>query len=101
MTCFCGPDVEVGNYRHNVSMKIPFPGFTRGDGLVPVDICIATEIAELWHQGVCTMASCCGHGKHHAAVAVKPEHEQRMTELGYQQDEQRSGLWLLGEQVVR
>lgn len=75
--CRC-VNVSVGSYAHTVTMVDPFTF-----SAVDIDVCIATEIAELWHQGIRTMASCCGHGKHPASVSVLPEHDPRMPELGY------------------
>lgn len=92
MSCFC-ENVAVGSYDHQVLMKCPFK--TSHDGMVSIDVCIATEVAELWHQGVYTLASCCGHGKWPAAVGVAEGHERRMGELEYRRDPQRPDLWRL------
>lgn len=79
-SCICD-NVEFGTYAHTVSMKCPF--IERNDGWVTIDVCIATEIAELWHKGVKTLNSCCGHQKLRSSVIVSKEYEPVMIGLGY------------------
>jgi hypothetical protein len=94
--CFC-KDVDFGSYDHQVSMKCPL--IERNDGWVCIDVCIATEIAELWHKGIKTLNSCCGHQKLQPTVIVDEKDEPKMIELGYKSEKAQSGLnmWLLTE----
>lgn len=73
--CRC-VDVDSGTFAHTVTM-------VRRDRLIAIDVCIATEIAELWHLNVKTAASCCGHGKYPSNVIVEDEYNEFMPELGY------------------
>ena len=41
------------------------------------------EIRDLWELGIRTTASCCGHAKAPAVIAVRKEDVERMKELGY------------------
>lgn len=75
--CRC-VDVAAGTFTHTVLMVDPFTGKQVG-----IDVCIATEIAELWHLSIRTMASCCGHGKYTPSVSVLPEHDPMMPRLGF------------------
>lgn len=95
MICFCD-NVDFGTYDHTVSMKCPF--IERNDGWVTIDVCIATDIAELWHNGIKTLNSCCGHQKLPASVIVDVKDEPKMIELGYVSEKAPSGLnqWILG-----
>jgi len=81
--CFC-EDVDYQTYKHVVAMKAPFEvSWKTGDNTVPIDVCIATEIAELWHKGVETINSCCGHNKSDSNVIVDEENLRKMKELAY------------------
>ena len=48
-----------------------------------IDTCIASEIGYLWHQGVETLNSCCGHMKEDPTVIVTKESIPIMEKLGY------------------
>lgn len=74
--CHC-ENVDFGSYSNQVLMRTPL-----GE-LVGIDTCIATEIGYLWHQGVETLNSCCGHGKLLSTVVVAKESVERMKDLGY------------------
>lgn len=87
--CHC-VDVDFGTYKNTVSMKSPFE--PRNDGWVCIDTCIATEIGKLWHKGVETINSCCGHGKTKPSVIVVRDHEHIMTRLGYYHEVLPNGL---------
>ncbi len=81
--CFC-ENIDFQTYGHSVRMKPPFKsGWESGDGCIPIDICIATEIAELWHKGIVTLGSCCGHGKKRASVIVMSN--KNLEALGYKE----------------
>lgn len=82
VVCLC-VDVEPQTYTHTVSMVNPF-GVTRP--IVDIDVCIATTVAELWHQGIPTFGSCCGHGDDEAWVNVDEESYAKMRQLGWRQD---------------
>lgn len=90
--CRC-VNVEVGTFTRTVLMEDPFKR-----KVVGIDLCIATEVAELWWRGIETMASCCGHGKFPPNVCVAPEFDDLMRELGFKLwDEESTVLkvWLL------
>lgn len=79
--CFC-ENVDYQTYDHVVGMKKPFKeGWDRE--VVPIDVCIATEIAELWYKGIITLNSCCGHQKSHSSVIVPKSEVKKMIKLGY------------------
>lgn len=80
-SCFC-ENVDFQTYAHVVGMKKPFKEGWAKD-IVPIDVCIATEIAELWHKGVITLNSCCGHGKTRSNVIVLDTEVVKMQQLGY------------------
>ena len=50
---------------------------------IKVDSCIANEIVELNHQGVCTVGSCCGHRKGQAQALIRASSVSKARELGY------------------
>ena len=54
-----------------------------GGKLVGIDTCLASEIGWLWHNGVRTIESCCGHNKNGGYIAVEFVSVGRMRELGY------------------
>lgn len=87
--CFCN-NVGFGTYAHVVNMKCPF--IDRHDGWVVIDVCIATEIAELWHKGIKTLASCCGHKKTRSTVSVSLDYEEAMAGLGYDSFVNKHGI---------
>lgn len=87
--CHC-VDVDFGTYKNTVQMKAPF--YVKGcDGKIKahspwvcIDTCIATAIGFLWHQGIITLNSCCGHGKISASVIVDDDSVQDMIDMGYE-----------------
>jgi hypothetical protein len=66
--CQC-VDVKFGSYKNTVGMLPPeeIASVIRDQRLgglpVTIDTCIASEIGYLWHQGVVTLNSCCGHNQ--------------------------------------
>lgn len=83
--CHC-QGVNFGSYGNQVSMRHPSGEW------VCIDCCIATEIADLWHEGVNTLGSCCGHRKFAPNVVVAKESYQKMAELGYQSKTNNFGV---------
>ena len=77
MVCHCN-NVDFGSYDNTVGMKSPF------DDWVSIDTCIATDIGRLWHNGVRTINSCCGHQKLEPSVIVSKDSYKKMDDLGYQ-----------------
>ena len=77
--CHC-VDVEFGSYKNTVSMKTPEGKW------VCIDTCLATEIGWLWHKGIKTLNSCCGHNKIHGSIVVDPTSISAMEALGYKHD---------------
>lgn len=74
--CHC-KNIEFGTYDNQVVMKHP------SGKLVGIDTCIATEIGWLWHQGINTLNSCCGHKKLLPTVIVHSDDYEKMDNLGY------------------
>ena len=83
--CHC-IGVDFGTYEQTVSMK------TYDGKWVCIDLCIASEIAYLWHNGVKTLNSCCGHGKAMPSVIVDTDDYRKMDLLGYKYRLAPSGL---------
>lgn len=81
--CHC-VNVAMGSYDNTVDMRTPFDLPHRDDRWVVIDTCIATEIGWLWHQGVVTLNSCCGHQKIPGSVIVAEESYALMDHLGYE-----------------
>lgn len=79
--CTC-VGVELGTYANAVSLYPP-PGLGITRIPVTVDRCIALEVVDLWNLGICTLNSCCGHGKVPPMLIVAKRDEERMRELGY------------------
>jgi len=74
-------------------MKSPF--VRRNEGWVCVDICLSREIAELWHLGINTVESCCGHNKRLGYIAVSGEDISKMEGLGYERElEERKDIFI-------
>lgn len=82
--CHC-VNVEFGSYDNQVVMRHP------SGKLVCIDTCIATEIGWLWHQGINTINSCCGHRKIAPSVIVDEKDYDKMDNLGYKFDTALSG----------
>lgn len=87
--CHC-EDVSFGSYDNQVIMTSPFPqydclGEKKKNDSVSIDTCIATMIGWLWHQGVDTINSCCGHQKANPHVIVRDKSIKKMKELGFKQ----------------
>ena len=83
--CHC-ENIDFGTYANTVGMVLPFdlPEMNKKKGdLVVIDTCIATEIGYLWHQGIRTLNSCCGHKKMLSSVVVTEDSIEKMLELGY------------------
>lgn len=80
MACDC-VNVAMGSYDNQVVLRPPFP--VRG-GVAGIDRCISDEILSLWAAGIVTQASCCGHNRAPAFIAVADEHITRMEGLGYE-----------------
>jgi hypothetical protein len=87
--CHC-KNIDFGTYENTVTMISPFTqydicGDLKQSNIVCIDTCIATIIGWLWHQGVDTTNSCCGHGKYPPSVIVTDESIDKMKELGYKE----------------
>jgi len=59
---------EVGTYKHQIPM--PIKGRVQG-----IDYCIADIVAALNAANIITVASCCGHGKIDAKIALEDGRE--------------------------
>ncbi|MCK5022768.1 MAG: hypothetical protein KAS04_01210 [Candidatus Aenigmarchaeota archaeon] len=79
--CHC-KNVDFGTYENTVSMKEPYTG-----EWICIDTCLATLIGYLWHNGIETINSCCGHGKLQATVIVTNDSVEKMKKLGYKNTE--------------
>ncbi len=66
------------------------------NGPVDCDACLALEIIDLNALGICTVASCCGHGKQPPSLGVADEDIGKMEALGYahEDDPFNSALFL-------
>lgn len=73
--CHCD-DVKMGSYENQVIL-------INGKKRVAIDTCIATAIGFLWHKGVNTLGSCCGHGKLKPTVVVDNKSAKIMKALRY------------------
>lgn len=51
--------------------------------IADIDACLVSEVVGLWQQGITTIESCCGHGKASSYIAVIPDDDTRMLNLGY------------------
>lgn len=80
VNCHC-KNVDFGTYDNQVSMKNPYG--KRKNGWISVDTCIATVIGYLWHNGIETLNSCCGHKKLPPTVIVSENSVNKMKNLGY------------------
>jgi GT2 family glycosyltransferase len=97
--CKC-ENVEYGDYSRQVSILAPFiiidslgepkptidfmeKGETKKGTWISIDICLAKEIAELWHLGIETTGCCCGHNKGFGYIGVLDKYIPKMLELGY------------------
>ncbi|KKL26046.1 hypothetical protein LCGC14_2399220 [marine sediment metagenome] len=87
--CHC-INIDFGTYKNTVGMLAPFDLYNWVDEkkdthTVTIDTCIATIIGYLWHQGVETTNSCCGHNKpkHKPCVIVTKDSINKMKKLGY------------------
>jgi hypothetical protein len=99
VTCHC-IDVALGTYKNTVSMMAPFTvknilGEPKASNWVCIDTCIATAIGYLWHNGIVTLNSCCGHGSHKPTVIVDEESVKKIKKLGYQNSKEKCANPLL------
>ena len=88
MKCHC-INIDFGTYNNTVGMILPYDIddclMSKKKGhTIYIDTCIASEIGYLWHQGVETLNSCCGHNKGEPTVIVKKESIPIMERLGYE-----------------
>lgn len=99
--CHC-KGVTIQGYENQVEMIVPDNIDIKtmiGDKkkTVCIDTCLATEIGYLWHQGVITLNSCCGHnlGKYNPWIIVDERSFKKMKELGYEtEDMSRPDIFL-------
>lgn len=85
VACHC-VDIKMGSYDNQVEMRTPW------GQQVCIDTCLATIVAWLWHHGVTTLNSCCGHGKLTPSVIVSPDAIDLMYQLGFQLDDAGSAV---------
>ena len=77
--CICKGKEESGDYSHMAVFEFEGKEYQ-------VDTCLENEIKYLLSQGVKTVASCCGHKRLDAFIAVKNEYKyiEMMKHLGYE-----------------
>lgn len=78
--------IETGSHKCNEVTEFGFCA----------DKCLIDELSRLRESGVETIGSCCGHDRLQGYIQVRPEHCEKMTELGYEQlpiDEFGNGHW--------
>lgn len=85
--CKC-KNVDFGSYKNTVGMILPYDiddclTSKKKGAAIYIDTCIASEIGYLWHQGVETLNSCCGHNKMEPTVIITKESISVMEKLGY------------------
>jgi len=90
--CQCDPDkVEYQEYQRTITVVIPESVEIRRNAPdrelrenVCIDVCLVSEIFELWRLGIATTGCCCGHNKGGIAyIGVEEEFIPKMKELGY------------------
>lgn len=79
-SCVC-LNVNMGSYANQARATPPWGGRPVG-----IDRCVLDEIRALWNMGIRTVESCCGHNLTAGYIAVTPEHDSAMVELGYLRD---------------
>ena len=77
--CDCGPGVEVGNFKNQVVLPLPWSGVSMG-----IDRCLSSEIQDLWARGIRTTGCCCGHNEHVGYIGVDDIDIEQMKNLHYQ-----------------
>lgn len=90
--CHCPEGVSFGDYTQSVQVIIPdfiqlrkndLEGTIRTE--VCIDVCLMSEVFNLWREGIITTGCCCGHNKDASAyIGVKDEFIQQMKDMGYQ-----------------
>jgi len=78
--CDCKGD-EIGTYTKTIPIVNPFT-----NKIVDIDKCIVSQILGLWHKGIVTIESCCGHNKLDGYIAVEKQFEKQMLDLGFEPD---------------
>ena len=76
-------EVGLGTYACTYNAALPWTHYKERLTIVEIDKCLFDEIRDLWELGIRTTASCCGHAKAPAVIAVRKEDVERMKELGY------------------
>lgn len=91
MKCDCDPRaVRVQEYQRTAGIMVPdhielFFNNPENERrrFVPIDVCLISEIWDLWRCGIKTVGSCCGHNQAPAYIQVATEHAKEMLALGY------------------
>lgn len=85
--CYCRP-FDINKFENCIGMSPPkglaiktVTGKLKKN--IPIDCCIAGDIAYLWMNGIYTLGSCCGHYKKQPSVIVHPDYAEKMRGLGY------------------
>lgn len=78
--CGC-VNIAMGSHGNTVPVLAPWWSEYR---FLTLDRCLWREIIWLWHQGVKTRNSCCGHNEADATILVAEESIGRMESLGYE-----------------
>lgn len=77
--CTCR-NVGIGTYANQEPVTTPT------GKLVGIDRCILNDVRQLWHEGVETIESCCGHGQTTGYIAVASAHHRAMLDRGWTPD---------------
>jgi len=89
--CQCNPDrVQFQEYQREICV-IPPIALKRNDNTgsirksVCIDVCLASEILELWKLGIVTTGCCCGHNKNtiEPYIGVEERFIETMKRFGY------------------
>lgn len=73
--------VGVGDHTNTVPAVAPWWSSYR---FIDLDRCLWAEVIWLWHKGVVTLNSCCGHNKVDPTILVAEESIPLMETLGYE-----------------
>lgn len=78
--CDC-VNVDMGTYDNVVDIT---PPIWSSKSVISIDKCLFDEILDLWHFGIVTVNSCCGHNKLNPTILVSTNSIQSMRKMGYE-----------------
>lgn len=93
LRCSCDPStVKIQQYQRTVGVLVPDfiklrKGWSETEEYytdVGIDVCLVSEIWELWRKGIRTTGNCCGHNQIFPYIGVVDEDIPKMKALGYE-----------------